>query len=302
MSDESENPTPPAEQASKKVYKTSEEASRIYLLPNSMTAGNLFFGFLAIILCIKANFDPEPAITKELYIKAVWCILAAVVCDALDGRLARLGGKESLFGAEFDSIADTVSFGLAPALLVFFLILSPENHPFFARIGWIIGFIYLLCAAVRLARFNVITSPLLPPHEKLKNSKDFLGLPVPAAAGLIASLVFVITNYDLKGWALGLPFLMLLIAFLMVSNVQYPSFKNIDWHTQLRLRTFIGGFVFIVALFHFYEIAFSIVFMAYIIGGAVNHALRLRRASQFKARGHKNETIGTSSEQSGNKF
>ncbi|MEM7673837.1 MAG: CDP-diacylglycerol--serine O-phosphatidyltransferase [Verrucomicrobiota bacterium] len=288
MSEESESKPPPSEAvAPRKVYKSSEEASRIYLLPNSMTAGNLFFGFLAIILCIKANFDPDPAVTKGLYIQAVWCILAAVVCDALDGRLARLGGKESLFGAEFDSIADTVSFGLAPALLVFFLILSPENHPFFARIGWIIGFIYLLCAAVRLARFNVITSPLLPPHEKLKNNKDFLGLPVPAAAGLIASLVFVITNYDLSGWALGLPFLMLLIAFLMVSNVQYPSFKNIDWHTQLRLRSFIGGFVLIVGLFHFYEIAISLVFLTYIIGGAVNHALRVQKALRFKARGRK---------------
>ena len=250
-----------------------------------MTAGNLFCGFLAITLCIQAKFEVDPLITKGLYINAVWCILAAVVCDALDGRLARLGGKESLFGAEFDSIADIVSFGMAPALLVYFLILSPDNYPFFERIGFIIGFIYLLCAAVRLARFNVITSPLLPTHEKLKNNKDFLGLPVPAAAGLIASLVFVITNYDLKGLALALPFLMLLIAFLMVSNVQYPSFKNVDWHTQLRLRAFIIGLIFVVALFHFYEIAFSIVFMAYIFSGAIRHLLRIQRARKYKARG-----------------
>ena len=251
-----------------------------------MTAGNLFCGFLAITMCIQAKFEVDPEITKGLYINAVWCILAAVVCDALDGRLARLGGKESLFGAEFDSIADIVSFGLAPSLLVYFLILSPDTYPFFERLGFIIGFIYLLCAAVRLARFNVITSPLLPTHEKLKNNKDFLGLPVPAAAGLIASLVFVITNYDMKKWAIGLPFLMIFIAFLMVSNVQYPSFKNVDWHTKLRLQTFIIGLIFIVALFHFYEIAFSIVFIVYIFWGALRHALRLRRAHQYKTRGN----------------
>ena len=279
-----EDPQEAPSKTSPKIYKTSEEASRIYLLPNSMTAGNLFCGFLAIILCIQANFAPDTADTKSLYIKAVWCILAAVVCDALDGRLARLGGKESLFGAEFDSIADTISFGLAPALLVYFLILSPDTHPVFARIGWIIGFIYLLCAAVRLARFNVITSPLLPPHEKLKNNKDFLGLPVPAAAGLIASLVFVITNYDLRSWALALPILMLLIAFLMVSDVQYPSFKNIDWHTKLRLRTFIIGLIGVLALFHFYEIGFSLIFITYIFSGAIRHLMRVQRARKYKAR------------------
>ncbi|MCH2154820.1 MAG: CDP-diacylglycerol--serine O-phosphatidyltransferase [Opitutales bacterium] len=259
-------------------FSSNEEASRIYLLPNTMTAGNLFCGFIAVIFCIKANFAGDPEITKQFYLQAVWCILGAVVFDSLDGRLARLGGKESLFGAEFDSIADIVSFGMAPALLVYFLILSPESgYPFFEKIGWIIGFIYLLCAAVRLARFNVITSPLLPKHEKLAGHKDFLGLPVPAAAGLIASLVFLITNYELKTWSIILPFLMLLIAFLMVSSVRYPSFKKVGWQTTMKPRVFIGAIALIAAIINYHEVALALLFVAYIIGGLVLHFTQHKR-------------------------
>ena len=113
------------------------------------------------------------------YTQAVWFILLGVICDALDGRVARLGGRESLFGKEFDSIADIISFGVAPTLMMIFLVLTPtvEKYPFFLQISWLIGFVYLLCAAVRLARFNVLTHPMLPPAERLKGTKDFLGLP-----------------------------------------------------------------------------------------------------------------------------
>ncbi|RME68056.1 MAG: CDP-diacylglycerol--serine O-phosphatidyltransferase, partial [Verrucomicrobia bacterium] len=156
----------------------SAQASRIYLLPNLMTAGNLFCGFVAIIRCIQARFavvTETGESSQHLYTEAVWFIIAAVVFDSLDGRLARLGGRESLFGREFDSIADVVSFGVAPALLVFFLILSPELSAYFRPIGWFIGFIYLLCAAVRLSRFNVITHPLIYPNQAKYNTKDFVG-------------------------------------------------------------------------------------------------------------------------------
>src|SRR5665213_1405929 len=143
------------------------QASRIYFLPNLMTAGNLFCGFVAVIKCIQARLITDggeyamshPMVSwSALYTQAVWLILGAVVFDSLDGRLARMGGRESLFGAEFDSLADVVSFGVAPALMMFFLILSPtQGIEWFRQTGWLFGFIYLLCAAVRLARFNVIT-------------------------------------------------------------------------------------------------------------------------------------------------
>lgn len=265
-------------------YADTGEASHIYLLPNSLTAGNLFFGFLAILRCIQANYETDPAIVSQNYTQAVWFILFGVICDALDGRVARLGGRESLFGKEFDSIADIISFGVAPALMMIFLILSPtQEYPFFQQLGWLIGFIYLLCAAVRLSRFNVLTSPLLPPAEQLKGTKDFLGLPVPAAAGMIASLVLVITsletpNFDSRGLALLIPPFMLAIAFLMVSNIPYPSFKDVDWHTQTKFRTFIGLILGLGTAFFFKEFFFAILFFVYIAYGPVRHMFRIYRA------------------------
>ncbi|MEN9811595.1 MAG: hypothetical protein RL479_281, partial [Verrucomicrobiota bacterium] len=109
----------------------------------------------------------------------MWFIFGAAAFDTLDGRLARMGGRESLFGAEFDSLADVISFGMAPALLMLYLIISPtqaQDYQWFRNIGWFIGFVYLLCAAMRLARFNVITNPLLRPGVKDSN-RDFIGLP-----------------------------------------------------------------------------------------------------------------------------
>ncbi len=265
-------------------YADTGEASHIYLLPNSLTAGNLFFGFLAILRCIQANYETDPTIVSENYTQAVWFILFGVICDALDGRVARLGGRESLFGKEFDSIADIISFGVAPALMMIFLILSPtEEYQFFRQVGWLIGFIYLLCAGVRLARFNVLTSPLLPPAKQLKGTKDFLGLPVPAAAGMIASLVLVITSletpgFDSRGLALLIPPFMLAIAFLMVSNIPYPSFKDVDWHTQTKFRTFIGLILGLGTAFLFKEFFFAILFFVYIAYGPVRHFYRIYRA------------------------
>ena len=260
------------------------QASRIYVLPNLMTAGNLFCGFVAIIKCIQARLETiapgtyAPVTSAQLYTEAVWFLLAAVIFDSLDGRLARLGGRESLFGAEFDSLADVVSFGVAPALLMFFLILSPtQGYPAFRQIGWFIGFVYLLCAAVRLARFNVITNPYL--HKPKDGGRDFVGLPVPAAAGTVASLVLLLLhlsedNRELHRLALVLPILLLLIAILMVSTIRYPSFKQVDWQTRTRFRTFI--YIIIIAGFTFWlqEVALVALFLGYILWGLVGQFRR----------------------------
>ena len=253
--------------------------AKIYLLPNLFTAGNLFFGFLCLIRCIQARYSEEALTSFSLYNQAVWCIFGSLVCDGLDGRLARLGGKESLFGKEFDSVADVISFGLAPAMIVFFLILSPENNFIkYKKIGWLIGFIYLLCGAVRLARFNVITNPLLPKEQQLPPhaAVSFIGLPIPAAASVIASLVLVINRFDLKAWALLLPPLMLLIAWLMISNVTYPSFKHIDWTTETKLRAFVLIISVWVVIFMFEELSCAILSLTYVFYGLIRH-LRRRR-------------------------
>lgn len=259
----------------------SAQASRIYLLPNLMTAGNLFCGFIAILRCIQARFafmggDAEsPA---QFYTEAVWFIIAAVVFDSLDGRLARLGGRESLFGKEFDSIADIVSFGVAPALLVVFLILPPDLNEHFRLIGFFIGFIYLLCAGVRLARFNVITHPLIYTNQAKYNTKDFVGLPVPAAAGMIGSLVLaIIAVGDLRYWIYLLPPLMLLISYLMVSTIRYPGFKQIDWHTRARFGTFLGVLIVAAFIFFFRQVALVFLFLAYILFGVARHLLGVQR-------------------------
>ncbi len=261
------------------VYASSEEASHIYLLPNSLTAGNLFFGFLAILSCIQANNATEETVISAHFIQAVWFIFFGVVCDAFDGRLARMGGRESLFGKEFDSIADVISFGVAPALMMIFLILKPnEDNESILQIGWLIGFIYLLCAAVRLSRFNVLTNPILPKAKRLMETKDFLGLPVPAAAGMVASLVLVYVSFDVRGFEFAMPLLMLAIAFLMVSNIPYPSFKEIDWQTNLRFRNFIFLILGFCLAFVFKELCFVIIFFSYLICGPVRYLYRLYRA------------------------
>lgn len=273
------------------------QASRIYFLPNLMTAGNLFCGFGAVIKCIQARLITDIGeyasshalqTSNELYTHAVWLILAAVVFDSLDGRLARMGGRTSLFGAEFDSLADVVSFGMAPALMVFFLILAPHgDYQWFRELGWIIAFVYLLCGAVRLARFNVITNPLLHRSETESN-KDFVGLPIPAAAGTVASLVLLLLNMsanarELRQWTLALPLILILVSFLMVSTVRYPSFKQVNWETKTRMRSFVAVFTAGIVIWRLQEVAFFFLFLAYIFYGLFAHYQRGVRHAQMRA-------------------
>jgi len=270
------------------------QASRIYFLPNLMTAGNLFCGFMAVINCIQARLA-ETSLDGEYldgsptdhYRMAVWFILGAAAFDTLDGRLARMGGRESLFGAEFDSLADVISFGIAPALLMFFFIISPtQGIMWFRNVGWFVGFVYLLCAAMRLARYNVITNPLLY-RDDMETTKDFVGLPVPAAAGTVAALVFFLTQLvesdkSLDHWALALPFLMLLIAFLMVSNVRYPSGKKLDLQTTTQMGHFILFLVVVGLIIVLKEIAMLLMTLGYIFYGLFQH-IKMRRAEREKS-------------------
>jgi len=248
----------------------------------------MFCGFLAVMKCIQARYNvalDDPSVTpQQLYTQAVLLILGAMLCDSLDGRVARLGGRESLFGKEFDSIADTISFGIAPAMMVLFLILNPEEIPIFKEIGFFLSFVYLLCVGVRLARFNVITHPLVYPANIDRSNKDFIGLPAPAAAGMIATLVLLINKHDLQRWAILLPFLMLFISYLMVSSIRYPSFKGIGWHTKIRVRTFIllfglGGFIYL-----YRQYALVLIFLAYLFYGVVAHINKIRRMRKQQAK------------------
>ncbi len=201
---------------------------KIYFLPNLLTAGNLFCGFVALTKIVEADLIPNvDGIVNWAPINfALGFILLACIFDLFDGRVARMGGVESPFGREFDSLADMISFGAAPAFLVHRVVLRDvfSDRP---EIGWFIASIYLICGAFRLARFNCIAA-----ESKSSGGGEFLGFPIPSAAGLVASLTLLIIRLNEKERTLGklaylLPVVLVFLSAMMVSTVKYPSFKSL---------------------------------------------------------------------------
>ena len=179
----------------------------VYLLPNLLTLGALFAGFYAVIAGMSGNFN-----------EAGWAILIAGVLDGLDGRIARLTRSQSAFGAEFDSLSDMVSFGMAPALIMFSWAFEPLG-----RLGWAASFFYMACAALRLARFNVQLGTV--------DKRFFLGLQSPVAAGLITFIPWVGYKYEVEVTALvayPAAAVVVLTGLLMISNYRYFSFKVLN--------------------------------------------------------------------------
>lgn len=220
-------PKPPAPSAA----SPTDEKLKIYFLPNVMTGANLFCGFVALTKIVEWNAAGNNYNDIKV---ALLFILAACIFDLLDGRVARMGGAESPFGREFDSLADIISFGAAPAFLVYRVVLKDVfiKHPEF---GWFIASIYLICGAFRLARFNCLAA-----MAGTGGGKEFLGFPIPAAAGLVSSLTLFMIWWDEKefaeaNWRFALPVIMLLLSLMMVSEVKYPTFKKLDFKAT---RTF----------------------------------------------------------------
>jgi CDP-diacylglycerol---serine O-phosphatidyltransferase len=243
---------------------------KIYFLPNLMTAGNLFCGFIALTRIVEAN--PNSDDFASVIRHALLFILLACIFDILDGRLARMGGVESPFGREFDSLADVVSFGVAPAFLVHRIVLRDvfASHP---EIGWFIASVYLICGALRLARFNCLAAAPRQP-----GGKEFLGFPIPAAAGLVASITLFLLWWEDRGFATGrwryaLPFIMLFLSIMMVSEVKYPSFKTIDWRTKrsfakMVVTILIVGFILTLQLKGL-PVVLPVLFTAYLFYGFI---------------------------------
>jgi len=188
---------------------------KIYLLPNLMTAGNLFCGFAAVLRIYDGAQETDFLKAASDFHDAIWFILAACIFDLLDGRLARLGGHESPFGREFDSLADIVSFGMAPAVLSFQWGLSSLG-----RLGWAAGFFFVAAAALRLSRFNI---------QSGGDKRYFVGMPSPPAAGIPAATVYLYPT-GLTDYRAALPTLAMVLipAVLMVSTIRFRSFKHID--------------------------------------------------------------------------
>ncbi|MEJ2156345.1 MAG: CDP-diacylglycerol--serine O-phosphatidyltransferase [Desulfobacteraceae bacterium] len=178
----------------------------IYLLPNLFTALNLFCGFFAMVAAIDGKF-----------VAAAYAIIVAGIFDNLDGKIARVTHSTSKFGVEFDSLCDLVSFGVAPGLMMYLWALQPLG-----RIGWLAGFLFVACGALRLARFNTQVGTV--------DSRYFVGLPIPAGAGMNAVTILFCHKVGVEPNAYPLVFLIMLytLSFLMVSTIKYPSFKNAD--------------------------------------------------------------------------
>ncbi len=248
----------------------SDARLKIYLLPNLLTAANLFCGFLAITRIVEADLgDPNyPTVIRE----ALLYILLACIFDLFDGRVARMGGFESPFGREFDSLADIVSFGVAPAFLVHRIVLKDVfvKHP---EVGWFIASLFVICGAFRLARFNCLAA-----MSGGGGGKYFLGIPIPMAAGMVASLTLFLLWLEEKefqrgSWRYALPVILVFLSVMMVSEVKYPTFKKLDWRTQrpfvkTLLVVLVVGAV-IVLWKKLLPFAAPLVFTAYLVYGLV---------------------------------
>lgn len=231
----------------------------IYLLPNLFTTGALFAGFYAVIAAMRGDFESAPI-----------AILAALVLDGLDGRVARMTKTQSKFGAEYDSLADMVSFGVAPALVMFSFALGELG-----KFGWSASFIYVACAALRLARFNT--------QADTADKNYFTGLASPSAACIVVSAVWVCSEFGWSGpdlpteMAVILACLTAVIGFLMIANFPYYSFKGVDFHgrvpfVMMILVVFVFGLVTLDP-----PLVLLIGFLGYAASGPVMAVLRKRR-------------------------
>ena len=220
----------------------------IYILPNLFTTGNLFCGFWAII-----------SVFQEKFFYAAVAILLACAFDILDGKVARLSGATSKFGVQYDSLADLVSFGIAPALLAFSWALRP-----YGKFGWLAAFLFVVCGALRLARFNVQS----PSGEV----KYFKGLPIPAAASMIALTILLYLRLIETDWVKDIVILVMIyvLAFLMVSNVRYLSFKELNLAKRKPFSIFIFVILSMIVIIMEPTIVLFVSVIFYVFSGPVN--------------------------------
>ena len=227
----------------------------LYILPNLFTASSIFVGVISIVEASKGHF-----------ILASWLILLALIFDGLDGRIARMTNTTSQFGVEFDSLADIISFGIAPAMLLYFFI----GHEF-GRFGILVSALYVIFGAIRLARFNISTAKTDP--------NVFIGLPIPTAAIFISMWILLFQKYTLQSYSIVLLLLALGVAILMVSNFRYPSFKKVQLDKPMVFKTMIL-FVLVASLLYLFAAeGFALVILIYVLYGPLRglRTLNLRK-------------------------
>lgn len=228
----------------------------VYILPNLLTSASLFSGFFAIV-----------SIWNQEFIRAAYAIIVSAVFDMLDGRIARMTGSASRFGVEYDSLADLVSFGVAPSLLIYVWALIP-----YGRLGWIAAFLFLICGALRLARFNIQINTV--------ESRKFNGLPIPGAALVIASAVIFYYELAGEGTTLKEYFVLVLtfyLAGMMISNVKYHSFKDMDPIKRKPFSVLIAVIIVSIFIVAKHELTFFVIFLGYALSGPILYFYEKRK-------------------------
>jgi CDP-diacylglycerol--serine O-phosphatidyltransferase len=232
---------------------TTRPRRGVYLLPNLFTTGNLLSGFYAVVSVFNSD-----------YVSAAIAILVATVFDSLDGRVARMTKTTSKFGVEYDSLADLVSFGVAPGILIYSWALTN-----YGRIGWVAAFLFVACGALRLARFNVQVGSV--------DSRYFVGLPIPAAAGVLASTV-LFDDHILRLGAEMKPMLIVVmtyvLAFLMVSNIRYSSFKGLELRNRSPFQALVAAVLVLMVVTAAPQVMLFALFGLYAASGVVMGPVR----------------------------
>ena len=225
----------------------------VFILPSIFTSLNLFCAFYSITASLQGHF-----------LKASWAVIIAAAFDAVDGRIARLTHSVSKFGEEYDSLVDMVSFGVAPALMVYM-----SSLRMFGRRGWLAAFLFIICVAMRLARFNV--------HLKFIDSKYFQGLPSPPSAGMLASTVILLNSLGLLGVKIrAIPMITCLLALLMVSNIRYYSFKDFNFRKRRPFSVLVALVLILVLLLGEPEIILFGAAALYALSGPAGYLIGLR--------------------------
>jgi CDP-diacylglycerol---serine O-phosphatidyltransferase len=239
---------------------------KVYLLPNAFTAASLFCGLLAILNVFNVA-DADTLITRKYEISC-WLILVSAVLDLLDGWIARMTRTQSSFGVQFDSLSDVVAFGVAPSVLIYTRLEGMQNR----QLAEIVTTLFAICGALRLARFNV--------QKDKVEKKSFTGLPIPAAAGMVVSSFLFFQHIDPdwdKAFVLHiLPFIMVGLAYLMVSNVNYPSFKQLklERRHQFNVLPLLPLLIaLLVGMKNYRETLVFVGFSGYVLYGIVMHVV-----------------------------
>ncbi len=250
-----------ARTGNKRFYRRKQERidalrKGVYILPNFLTSLSLFCGFYSIIATMQGEFS-----------RAAWAVIISAVFDGLDGRIARLTHSTSRFGVEYDSLADLTAFGVAPGVLAYGWVLNQ-----YGRWGWLAAFLFVACGAMRLARFNV--------QAGSASSRYFLGLPIPAAAGMVATTVLLCLHLGIENVYVVSAFMLFILyamAFLMVSTLRYESFKNLDYLGRKPFNAVMIVILLICIVASEPQIILCFMAALYVFSGPVSYVLYLLR-------------------------